>query len=129
MSWALIRSSDNIWLSGPHDEAPVPGEGEHVVQIALGWPDTAEWSPSRGGFVDIVAPTTTITRLQFQRRFSLPERIAIRASSDPIVIDYREMGQLAEAIDLTDADVVQGVGYLEAQGLIGPGRAAEILTP
>lgn len=129
MAWALIRTSDNVWLSGPHEQEPTPGDGEHVVEIAIGWPDTCEWSPSRGGFVDIAAASSTITKLQFQRRFTMQERIAIRASTDPIVVDYRELGTLAESIELTDADVVAGLGYLESEGLIGTGRAAEILTP
>lgn len=127
--WALIRRSDNVWLSGPHADQPEAGPDEYAVMIALGWPERVEWSASRAGFVDIVAPSRVITRLAFQRRFTLAERIAIRESTDPIVVDYREMGQLAEAIDLADADVVVGLHYLEAEGLIAQGRAVEILGP
>lgn len=130
MTWALIRISDNAWLDGPLDEEPQPGDGERVVEVALGYPDKVLWSPALGGFVDVVtpAPASLISRLQFQRRFTLAERIAIRSSNDPVVIDYRELGQLAEQIDLNDEDVIVGLGYLEQLGLIGQGRAAEILA-
>ena len=129
MTWALIRNSDNAWLAGPLEVEPETGENERAIVIALGWPDTCEWSPSRSGFVDLVQTVgTRRTKLQFQRLFTLAERIAVRASGDPIVVDYRELGQLAEDIDLADADVVSGVNYLETIGLIGSGRAAQILA-
>ncbi len=128
MAWALIRTADQVWLSGPHEAEPTPAAGEETLVIALGWPDTCEWSPSRGGFVDVVVARQTLTRLQFQRRFTIEERIAIRASTDPLVIDYRELCSVAEDIELTDADVVAGITYLEAEAVIASGRAAEILT-
>jgi len=52
MSWALIATSDNRWLSGPLDEEPTPADGECVIQVALGYPDTCMWSQATGGFVD-----------------------------------------------------------------------------
>lgn len=128
MTWAVIRISDNLWLSGPHEEAPEPGEGERLIEVALGYPDTCEWSPSRGGFVDIIVPTSLLSRLAFQRLFTVTERTAIRQSTDPLVVDWRELAAVAEQIDLADADVIDGVNYLEAEELIGTGRAAEILS-
>ena len=87
-----------------------------------------EWSPSRGGFVDLMTAGPLLTKLQFQRLFTQAERIAVRAADNPAIVDYRELGLLADGIDLADADVIAGVGYLEASGLIGSGRAAEVLA-
>ncbi len=68
-----------------------------------------------------------LTKLQFLRLFTTAERIAIRASSDPVIVDFMQLLDLAQDVRLDDPDTVQGVHYLESEGLIAPGRAAEIL--
>lgn len=73
-------------------------------------------------------PTTLLTQLAFLRRFTAPERIAIRASTDPIIVDFLHLLGLAQDIDLTDPDTVLGTHYLEQQGLLAAGRATEILS-
>lgn len=70
----------------------------------------------------------SLSRIAYQRLFTQAERIAIRASTDPIVVDFRELAALAETIDLDDADVIAGTQYLESLDLIGSGRAAAILS-
>jgi hypothetical protein len=126
MRYALI-GPENEWLAGPLDEEPVAGTGERVEIVALGYPETVSWSQELNGFVDI-GPPALLSKLQFQRLFTQAERIAVRGSADPLIVDYRELGQLADGIDLTDPDVIAGVGYLEVSGLIGTGRAAEVLA-
>ena len=56
-------------------------------------------------------------------------RIAIRSSEDPVVADIQHLLSLADTVDLAHPATVEGVGYLEAVGLLAPGRAAEILDP
>ncbi len=68
-----------------------------------------------------------LTKLQFLRLFTTAERIAIRASADPVIVDFLQLLDLAQDVRLDDPDTVQGVHYLESEGLIAPGRAAEIL--
>ena len=68
-----------------------------------------------------------LTKLQFLRLFTTAERIAIRASSDPVIVDFLQLLDLAQDVRLDDPDTVQGVHYLEAEGLIAHGRAHEIL--
>jgi len=70
-----------------------------------------------------------LTKLQFLRRFTAPERIAIRASADPLIVDFMQLLDLAQDVRLDDPDTQAGVAYLEQQTLIAEGRAAEILTP
>lgn len=81
-----------------------------------------------------------ITRLAFRQRFTQPELIALEIAclDDPSApIQQRQQAaalrvmqrQVAEAtyIDLDRQDTRAGVLQLEAAGLIGPGRALEIL--
>ena len=68
----------------------------------------------------------TLTQLAFLRRFTAQERIAIRSSSDPVIIDFLHLVNLAQDVNLDDLDTVAGLAYLEAQQLIAQGRAAEI---
>lgn len=69
-----------------------------------------------------------LTQLQFLRRFTVQERITIRASTDPVIQDFLHLVNLAQDINLADPDTIMGVGYLEQQGFIGEGRGAEILA-
>lgn len=69
---------------------------------------------------------TILTQLAFLRRFTAQERIAIRSSSDPVIIDFLHLVNLAQDVNLDDPDTADGLAYLEAQQLIAQGRAAEI---
>lgn len=70
-----------------------------------------------------------ITRLEFMQRFTTEERVRVRtaAAGAPVLQDYLELVALAQFIDVTRADTIDGVNALEALGLIAAGRAAEIL--
>ena len=52
-------------------------------------------------------PITVVSRLDFLRRFTRAERIALRAAetTDPVVADFLLMLTLAEDVDLTSPDV------------------------
>lgn len=73
------------------------------------------------------APARVETILAFKRRFTAAERITIRGSTNPVVIDFMDLLASATAVDFADTDLINGVNYLEAQSLIAEGRAAEIL--
>lgn len=127
MAWLLIDSTNHQIVSGPHADEP-SAEGAYAVMVAIGWPEAVAWVPERQGFVDVAPPVTTMSRLAFQKLFTQAERIAIRASADPAVIDFRELALLAEFIDLADGDVATGTHYLETLALIDEGRAAQVLA-
>jgi hypothetical protein len=76
------------------------------------------------------APVTVISRLNFLRRFTRAERIALRAAetTDPVVADFLLMLTLAEDVDLTSPDVTEGLVYLEANGFVTAERGAAIRT-
>ena len=86
-------------------------------------------------------PDTVITKLAFRQRFTPTERVTIEIASldDPAAsMQARQLAatlrssqvDLAAAkwIDLTRPDTITGVQTLEAFGLLGAGRAAEILS-
>jgi len=76
-----------------------------------------------------------ITKLEFRRRFTLTERIALDAAPTNAALDATLRAtlftmtkdlELAESINLDDPDVVAGLALIESAGLIAAGRAAAI---
>lgn len=70
-----------------------------------------------------------VTKLEYLRRFTTEERVAIRAAAsvNPVLDDYLRLMELAQEINLDDADTVAAANMLEQAGLIAQGRAAEVL--
>lgn len=75
-------------------------------------------------------PVDELNKIDFLRLFTQAERIAIRAAAkvNPVVEDYQAMLDAASVVRLSDPDIQAGIPALEAAGLIGPGRAAQILA-
>lgn len=71
-----------------------------------------------------------MTKLEFLRRFTAEERVAIRtvAKSNVQIEDYLALLELADEVNTRDSDTRGGVQMLEAAGLLAAGRAAEILN-
>lgn len=80
--------------------------------------------------VETVPVPRTITKLEYLRRFTTDERVAIRAAAvaNPVLDDYLKLMELAQEINLDDQDTVAAVQMLEQSGLIATGRAAEVLA-
>lgn len=101
--------------------------------------DRVEWSGMEFATHDHVEVVETpnapapvpkiLTPLQYLRRFSLPERVAIReaAKTDFVVEDLMDMLDRAQEINTADMDTIAGTHYLEHLGLIAAGRAVEVL--
>lgn len=72
----------------------------------------------------------TMTQLEYLRRFTVEERVAIRAAAahNPVLTDYLQLMELAQDINTGDADTIAAVTLLEQTGLIAPGRANEVLN-
>jgi len=71
-----------------------------------------------------------VTRLAFLQRFTLQERMTVRAarSTDPVVEDFMAMVDAATFIDLARPDTEDGVGYLVTKNHITADRAGVVLT-
>lgn len=69
-----------------------------------------------------------LTRYEFRSRFTTAEKVAMYDSTDTIVRIFMDDIQAAEYIDVTNQETIDGVAYLEAQGLIAAGRSTDILA-
>jgi len=71
-----------------------------------------------------------LSKLEYLRRFTQAERIAIRqaAKQSEVLEDYLRLLELAEEINTGDPDTTAAVQMLEAAGLLASGRAAEVLS-
>jgi hypothetical protein len=70
-----------------------------------------------------------IAPVDWMRRFTMQERIAIRsaAKTDPVVEDILELlAAVKTGVVLTDTDTQMAIGYFAQQGLITMTRAMEI---
>lgn len=86
--------------------------------------NTNTWNPEIEEFEQSIG---ILSRREFLMRFTLSERISIRASIDPVVLDIMNMLDLASFVNLSDVSTQQSVGYLAQVGLIQPARITEIL--
>ena len=73
-------------------------------------------------------PRNQLTRYEFRSRFAAPEKVAMYESTDTIIRIFLDDIQSAEYIDVTDQATIDGVAYLETQGLIAAGRSTDILA-
>lgn len=111
----------------------VNADGNVINKIVLDV--NSDWQPPEGCTIhehqpEIIIPVSilVISKLQFLRRFTAEERIVIRASADPVIVDFLHLLDLAQEVRLDDADTQAGVRYLESAGLLAAGRAEAILA-
>ena len=97
-----------------------------------GWAyDGVSFYPPAG---TIVTNPTKLTRLAFLNRFTDAEAIGIDLASMGATVNAamlrRELKRIdaASHIDLSDTALANGLALLEGAGLLGVGRASEILT-
>lgn len=102
------------------------------ADVATDFPEYpfAQYNHIRQKEVEAAPVPRTITKLEYLRRFTPKERIAIRAAAeqDAALTDYLQLMELAQEINLDDPDTIAAVQMLEQSGLIAAGRAAEVLA-
>lgn len=129
MKYAYFLLSNGSWNGIEHDTADDVDETTHGVRpIPFDWQQLYFWSAQKRGFFPKSVSTMRKSKLEYQLLFTLEERIAIRTSSDPIVIDSREMAQIAEFIDLTDPNTIAGTQYLQMAGILTAERVEQVLA-
>lgn len=130
-------------LVGVTPSLTTPTETQMVRLVSSDKVDMSSWNAERRQFkaeYEEVAASTKITRLAFRNRFTLPEKAAMEfASLDnpaaPILERQKAatlrayMADVASStfIDLSRPDTRAGVQQLELMGLLGAGRALQIL--
>lgn len=72
----------------------------------------------------------TLTQIQFLKRLTEEERIAITtlSNNNPQIKDYMNMLQIAKYVNLSDIQVIAGITLLEQITILDKGRAAQILA-
>jgi hypothetical protein len=123
MIYIVTRKSDQTEVYRYASTAPVEWAGMGFDTHAH--TPLAEDSP----VTDAPVIAMTWTKLEYLRRFTQDERIAIRAAakSVPQLEDYLALMELAGEVRSDDPDIVTALAMLEAGGLIGTGRADQIL--
>jgi len=83
-----------------------------------------------GTVTDVPVVAMTWTKLEYLRRFTQDERIAIRTAAKqvPALEDYVALLELASEVRSDDPDIIAALQMLEGAGLIAAGRAQEILN-
>lgn len=131
-------NNSGAYIGGFDGTEPPAGSIEVPAPPASG---TDVWDFETGQFISGTAPVLRyITKFAFRSRFSMGEKIAIELASidDPTApAEVRQQQatirvmlkdvDASEFIDLDRADTRTGVQLLEGAGLLGAGRALEIL--
>lgn len=128
MTWAAIWRTDTGELIELVENVPDPFLfGRSVTRFA----EKPEGTWNRVTHIFDPLPyvrATVLTRLAFLQRMTPQERIAIRTAAkvDPVAEDFIHMLDIADDVGLDHPDTIAGLGYCEAMGYIGSGRAAAI---
>lgn len=125
-TYLVTRKSDGTEVYRYQSDAPIEWTGMEFAD----YDHTAQVEINADGSIEGTVTGRVMTKLEFLRRFTQEERVAIRtvAKSNPVLEDYMAMIDLAQDIDTSDPDTQAGVRMLESVGLIGAGRAQEILN-
>lgn len=118
------------------DVLPSPNPEHCTRAINVDSVTVESWNPVTLRFDEERDPHAerNISGVQYLRRFTQDERIAIRDKAKVVaeLDDYLKLLDITIAqggvIDLNDTDTIAVVTLLEAVGLIAPGRAAEVLA-
>lgn len=107
----------------------VPDEAEN----GDGWDGVTLTKPVIPDPVPVEPPAPVppkVSPVEFKLLFTAPERVAIKASTDPIVQDFFSIVEDPRLthVDLALKSTQDALSYLEALSLIAEGRKDEILT-
>lgn len=124
-TYLVTRKSDGTEVYRYQSDAPIEWTGMEFSD----YDHTAQAEINPDGSIEGAVTGRVMTKLEFLRRFTQEERVAIRtvAKSNPVLEDYMAMIDLAQDIDTSDPDTQAGVRMLEAAGLLATGRADEVL--
>lgn len=128
--YAILHSATGNIL-GISSFQPLPDNipNEYEIKGFLGdFPRSLSlWDSNLREFIKGGVDYYPLTKLQFLERFTTQERIAIRSSTDPIVIDFMDLLTMSQEVDLINPSVTLGLQYLASINLIQSSRIAEIL--
>lgn len=106
------------WIAAGHKNIIEGPDGEPVEIII----NKVAWNKEHPPMV------TGISVFDFRMRFTLPERVAIKTSVDPVVAVFYDDLMVAGRVERDNPVLVEGMNYLVSAGIIGEARKEELLT-
>jgi len=110
-------------------DTDVPDTAVNGAELVDGeWVNPAPAEPPAPAPVPAAAPK--VSPVEFKLLFTVLERVAIKASTDPIVQDFFSIVEDTRLthVDLGLQSTKDAIGYLQSKGLLTGERAAAILT-
>jgi hypothetical protein len=97
---------------------------------ALSGLEVARWETNKWTVLKQRPDFTNLHKIDFLKLFTQPERISIvaEAKTNLAIADWEYMLGHSTTISLLDTEILSGIPALEMMGLIGAGRAAQILA-
>ncbi len=109
----------------PPTDWNIPNASIHEFEDKIPDLNIHSWDAENDCFVQ---SAKIYTKLQFLSRLTIGERMAIRASTDPVVNDIMSLLDVAEYISTNDPNTIQGIQYLYSVGLLTVERMTEVLN-
>ena len=122
-TYIVTRKSDKVEVYRYSAEQAIEWSGMEFT--------THDHTPEAVAVIKAVAVAPHVwSPIEFLRRFTAAERIRIRtaAKQSPALDDFMFLLEAANEVRSDHLDVQSGLSMLEAAGLIGAGRAQEILS-
>ena len=130
-----LKDGNLYWLEEPLDGAEMSWDLSETQQEFLRGGGYAELRDTQLVIVPrppevVESEDKLLTKREFLKRITPEEYVNIKnaASTNPYVDYFWQMYTMSEDIDLSHPDTIQGVQMLEQFGVIGAGRASEILN-
>ena len=132
MEWYAVynTSTGKLFCIGTYITSSLPSQ--FSVRTYPEKPDNGKvWDEVAMEFVDAPPVQEGILKIDFMRRFTPEERVAIRtaAQTDQVLVDIEELLRAAQKVRLNHPDTIYGINYLVSVGLLTQARADEILQP
>lgn len=125
------RPLGNLLIGVSLDQPPFIGDDIVTEYVDAPVPDlnSVTWSNGSCSFIDIPVSTRVISKYQFVKRLNPDEYASIKqaATMNAQVGYFWEMFESVEQVDLDLADTISALQMMESGGIIGAGRAKEIL--
>jgi hypothetical protein len=127
--WVSYDQATNALL-GVSDTALHDAPGAVVTQFEGDMPDMSRLAWNSATLSWYEKHRNVLTKREFLKKFTPTEYGNIKAAcAANATVDYFwQLFTLAEEVNMSDPDTAGGIGLLEQAGLIGAGRAAEILA-
>lgn len=105
-------------------------EANFDPQHLVWWIDNGEQFADPKQQFEVVQDPPIVTKVHYKMLFTSAERIATRASTDPVIIDLQDLlnDPKLDTVDLGLKSISDALDYMTYIKLIAPGRKAEILT-